>query len=357
MQREGLVNGLVFESKEKLSFCKSCIEGKKSRDKFPKNKEINTKERLEIVHSDVCGPMTTESLGGAYYFVTFVDDYSRFTMVYCIKNKSQVPEKFKEYEAYVTNQFGLRIKIIRTDGGGEYSSEEFANFLKGKGIKHEVTAPYCPEQNGVAERMNRTLVEMARCMIFQANLRKEFWGEAINTAAYIRNRCVTSSTGVTPFQRWYQKIPNLRHMHIFGSAGHALVHSRKKWDKKTERLRFLGYQSGTKGFRMWSEERRKILVRRDVTFEENVFRPEMRNEVTIKNSEISEKELHAEKELDIENEKLDSDPKQEESDVRRSSRSNAGVPPKRFDEEFSYQHCAYNMHISEEPLTLGEQRC
>ena len=113
---------------------------------------------MELIHSDVCGPISVESIGGSKYFVTFIDDYSRCCAVYFMKQKSEVFEKFKEFEAITTNTSGCGIVRLLTDNGGEYLTKEFVDYLKSRGIQHELTVPYSPEQNGVAERMNRTLV-------------------------------------------------------------------------------------------------------------------------------------------------------------------------------------------------------
>ena len=179
--------------------------------------------------------MQTTSFGGARYFVTFIDDYSRYVSTYCIHSEDQVFEKFREFEALVTNETDLKIKTLRTDGGGEYTSAKFKNFLKQKRIRHEICAAYSPQQNGVAERMNRTLVETARSMILHAGLSKAYWGEAVATASHVRNRVMTSSTGVTPYERWFGKRPDVSDLKVFGCIGHALVpdHERRKRDCKT----------------------------------------------------------------------------------------------------------------------------
>ena len=117
--------------------------------------------------------------GGARYFLTFIDDFSRFTFVYLIKEKSEVIDKFKDFLHFVKNQYGKSIKVLRSDNGGEYVSNEFSNLLRNNGIKHETTIPYTPEQNGVAERKNRSLQEMANCMLFIRiwirNFREKVW--------------------------------------------------------------------------------------------------------------------------------------------------------------------------------------
>ena len=130
------------------------------------------------MHSDVCGPMQTQSIGGAKYFVTFIDDYTRCCAVYFMKHKSEVFDKFKEFEATTTIDAGRAIGTLRTDNGGEYLSSAFQNYLKERGIRHELTVPHSPQQNGVSERMNRTLVESARSMIAHAGLSNIFLGRS-----------------------------------------------------------------------------------------------------------------------------------------------------------------------------------
>lgn len=132
--------------------------------------------------------MSTESIGGKRYFITFIDDFSRCCRVYFIRQKSEAFEKFKEFELTVTNESGCNIGTLRSDNEGEYVSNEFEEYLKSKGIRHELTVPHSPQQNGVAERMNRTLMESARSMIAHAKQPNSFWAEAVATAAYVRNR-------------------------------------------------------------------------------------------------------------------------------------------------------------------------
>ena len=113
--------------------------------------------------------------------------------------------------------------VVNIHRPNEYTSAKFENFHKQKGIRHEISAPYSPQQNGVAERMNRTLVESVRSMIFGARISKVYWGEAVTTAAYVHNRVVTSSAGNTPFEWWYKKKPDVSHFKVFGCMGYALV--------------------------------------------------------------------------------------------------------------------------------------
>jgi len=143
---------------------------------------VCSSRKLQVIHS---GPMLVESLGGKRYFVTFIDDYSRCCMVHFMKHKSEIINKFREFETIVTNECDLKLGALRTDNGGEYISREFQEYLKSRGIRHEPTIAYTPEQNGVAERLNRTLVEAARSMISHGGLNSNYWGEAVATAAYV----------------------------------------------------------------------------------------------------------------------------------------------------------------------------
>ena len=215
-----LATGIKLPKETTLSFCKGCVEGKMHRKSVGGN--CSTR-KLQLVHSDVCGPMQTESLGGKRYFVTFIDDFSRCRAVHFLKNKSEVLKKFKEFEAKVTNECGQNIGTLTTDNGGEYVSKEFETYLQSKGITHQLTIAHTPEQNGVAERMNRTLMESACAMISHSGLTNNYWAEAVSTAAYLRNRSFSSSLGEdkTPYEKWYGQGPDISHLKAFGCVAYA----------------------------------------------------------------------------------------------------------------------------------------
>ena len=147
---------------EMRSLCDVCQLRKSTRLPFPKVGSWRAKEKLELVHSDVCGPMSLSSIGGCKYFLTFIDDYSRMCWVYFLTTKSQVLEKFMEFKKMVETQSNAKMKCLRTDNGGEYTSLAMEDFCKENGMVHQFTTPYTPQQNGVCERKNRTLMEMAR---------------------------------------------------------------------------------------------------------------------------------------------------------------------------------------------------
>ena len=130
-----------------MSACDVCVQGKQSRKPF-KYSGKRARAPLELIHSDICGPMLTESLSGAKFFITFIDDYSRKRFVYFLKHKSEAIEAFKNFKAYAENKIERRIKFIRTNNGREYLSKEFKDLLKSlKGIAHQTTVPYSPQQN------------------------------------------------------------------------------------------------------------------------------------------------------------------------------------------------------------------
>lgn len=171
-----------------LKFCEHCLYGKQKRVSFLKD-EHNLKEKpLELVHLDVFGPVEVSSLGGSNFFVTFFDDCTRKVWIYMMANKSEVFFKFKVFKALVENQRGHKIKCLKTDNGGEFCSLEFDNFCVDNGICRVKVVPYTPQENGAAERLNRTIMEKARCMLSNAGLGKEFWAEACNTAIYLINQ-------------------------------------------------------------------------------------------------------------------------------------------------------------------------
>jgi hypothetical protein len=145
--------------------CEVCLRGKMARLSFPKQAQRKTTSILDLIHSDVCGPIEPTTPAGNRYFMTLIDDYSRFTTVYCIKKKSEVAEKIIEFVKMCEVQFGRKIKSIRSDQGGEYTNKLLRDFFKSTGIHAQYTAAYSPQQNGISERKNRYLVESARCML------------------------------------------------------------------------------------------------------------------------------------------------------------------------------------------------
>ena len=147
----------------------ACLQGKMTRSPFV-GQMARAKDMLEIIHSDVCGPFREMARGGFFYFITFIDNLSRYGYLFLMKNKSESFEKFKEFKAKVENQTGKSIKTLRSDRGGEYLSTEFIELLKEHGIVSQLTPPGTPQLNGVFERRNRTLLDMVRSMMSYTDL-------------------------------------------------------------------------------------------------------------------------------------------------------------------------------------------
>ncbi|CAL9020712.1 unnamed protein product, partial [Prunus brigantina] len=203
LQKNSMVNGLL-EIKETTDVCEGCIMGKQHRNSFRRQSTWRAKAPLELIHTNICGKMQTPSLSQYKYFIlTFIDDFSRMTWVYFLKEKSETLVVFKRFKALVEKQSGSTIKVMRSDRGGEYTFQEFEDYCKDEGIWKQLTASYSPEPNGIAERENRTIVEMATSMMNEKGLPKHFWAEAVFTAVYILNRSPTKVVkNKTPFEAW-----------------------------------------------------------------------------------------------------------------------------------------------------------
>uniref|UniRef100_A0AAV1T8D3 Uncharacterized protein n=1 Tax=Peronospora matthiolae TaxID=2874970 RepID=A0AAV1T8D3_9STRA len=268
-------SGIGMKSVQKWEFCKGCALGKQTRVSYMPKSPDRARMLLEVIHSDVCGPMKTPTFSGKRYFVTFIDEYSHYCVVYLLQNKSEVATKFAQFVALAETQTGKRVKTLRSDNGGEYTSRTMSKFCADHGIMQKFTPPYTPQLNGVAERMNRTLVESARCMMEHAELSKSYWGEAVMTANFLRLRCPSRSTShdKSPYEVWSGKKPILANLKVFGC--HAYVHvpkpKRSKLDARSIQCRFIGYSDHEKAYRFEEIKSRRVLVSRDAQFMENVF--------------------------------------------------------------------------------------
>ena len=272
MSNNRVVNGIELKRQESPTPCAHCIAGKGHRTPFPQQSRTMTSELLELIHSDVKGPIEIQSHGGSRYFITFIDDFSKWTTVYPMKEKSESFQCFKKFHKFAETHSGQKLKILRTDNGGEYTSNEFQNYLEQNGIVHQPTVAYSPQQNGVAERMNRTLMDLVRSMLHAKNMEKPFWAEALQTATYVRNRVTSRSlpNDTTPFHRWHGKAPNLSHVRIFGSRCHYILPKSKvkSLDTRSREAIFVGYAQQSKGYKLWDVMSCKCVISRDVIFHE-----------------------------------------------------------------------------------------
>ncbi|KAL2251745.1 UNVERIFIED_CONTAM: Retrovirus-related Pol polyprotein from transposon TNT 1-94 [Sesamum indicum] len=267
-------DGILNENIKKLDFCDDCVLGKHHKVHFPASPSPNPSMStciLDYVHVDVWGPSNVPTHGGNRYFLSIIDNFSRKVFVFLMKHKSEVFEKFEKWKILVENQTGKKLKSLRTDNGLEFCNQSFSEMCEKHGIKRHKTNPYTPQQNGVAERMNRTLLDKARCLLVSSGLPKTFWGEAVLTAAHLINMSPSVPLlGKTPEHAWNGRIPDLSALRVFGCA--AFVHqSVDKLEPRAIKCVFIGYPMGVKGYRLWvrSKPGFKVLISRDVTFNEN----------------------------------------------------------------------------------------
>lgn len=211
MSALGLIPKLPVEN---IGQCEICSQAKitKKSHKFVKRET----EHLDLVHSDLCKFEGTLTRNGHRYFMTFIDDYSNFTYVYLLRNKSEAIVMFIQFVTEVENQFGRNIKRFRSDRGTEYDSTDFRKAYTNRGIKHETTAPYSPQMNGKAERKNRTFTELVVALLISSGAALHWWGEALSTVCYVINKVPNAKTKVSPYELWKRRKPNVLYFKTWG---------------------------------------------------------------------------------------------------------------------------------------------
>lgn len=280
--RDKMATGIDFSNKEIKDPCESCIKGKHFRKPFKMHRTgISTHEKLELIHMDLCGPMPVESWGGSWYYFCLIDDFTRKVFVYFLRQKCEATEVFKEFKQEVENETNLKIKKVRCDNGKEFSNRSLSNFLKRSGIKFQLTVPYTPEENGVVERMNRTIMDKTRSMMQESSCDHRFWAEAVNTSVYLINRSPTKLfKDMAPEEKWSGKEINLNHLRIFGSIAYVHIpkQKRRKLDSRSQKMVFVGYSEEAMGYRLFDSKTHEISRARDVIFLEGEFlADEMKN--------------------------------------------------------------------------------
>jgi transposase InsO family protein len=269
------VDGLKLHARSPSDcICEACILGKMSRRPFSKESGQRPVTRpLELIHTDVVGPMPTQSRKGFRYLIMLTDDATRYTYIYFLRQKSEVTAVFKQFKAEVEKIHGLPIIRVRMDGGGEYSSDELLTFLRKEGIQVEPSAPYTPQQNGTSERCNRTVMDPVRSMLKHAGMPNSFWADAAKVAVYIKNRLPTRALpNTTPFEAWHGtgKKPDLSHLRIFGSLAYAWTSPalRKKLDDRAKKAILIGYTATTQQYLLYDIASRREFLARDIRFNE-----------------------------------------------------------------------------------------
>src|SRR5450432_878347 len=261
-----------------LKFCTLCLEGK-MHCRYNKQSLTRASRKLELIHSDLCGPFPTNSVSGSRYFIIFVDDATRYTWVYFLKTKSseEVLRAFQQFKALIEKEVETSICRFRCDNGTrEYSNRLFKDFLSTDGIRFEPSAPYTQSQNSVSERAIRIIVEKARSMLVHTRLSEGFWEEAVRIAVYLKNRSPTKAVdSITPSEAWTGQKPQFEHLRPFGCDAYAFVYLdlRTKWNLKAKICTFLGYIENTiTQYRVWNGHRIVVVAATNLRFEEQSYR-------------------------------------------------------------------------------------
>lgn len=196
--------------------CEICMKGKQNRATILKQSTWRASRGLELVHSDICGPISPTSESGKRYMINFIDDYSRKCLSFLLAEKSEALKMFKEFKVAAERELGEKLVCLRTDRGGEFNSKAFQDLCTEEGIKRQLIAAYTPQQNGVAERKNRRVMNMVRCLLFGMQVSLRFWTEAAQYAVHILNRSPTVILGdVTPIERWSGHKPTVDHLRVY----------------------------------------------------------------------------------------------------------------------------------------------
>nr|GEZ13470.1 retrovirus-related Pol polyprotein from transposon TNT 1-94 [Tanacetum cinerariifolium] len=251
--------------------CSACAMGKiKKKPRKPKSKDTN-QEKLYLLHMDLCGPMRVESVNGKKYILVIVDDYSRFTWVKFLRSKDEAPDFIIKFLKMIQVRLKVLVRRIQTDNGTEFVNQTLCEYYEEVGISHETSVAHSPQQNGVVERRNRTLIEAARTMLIYAQALLFLWAEAVATACYTQNRStIRLRHRKTPYELLHNKLPDLSFLHVFGALCYPTNDSEnlKKLQPKADIGIFIGYVPTKKAFRIYNRCTRQIVETIHVDFEE-----------------------------------------------------------------------------------------
>src|SRR5438034_2119181 len=264
----GLTNVIFEEDK----VCGACQAGKQHGAPHPSKNVVSTTRPLEFLHMDLFGPVAYISIGGNKYGFVIVDDYSRLTWVFFLQDKSEVQETFKKFARRAQNEFDVKIRRIRSDNGSEFKNTSIEEFLDEEGIKHEFSAPYTPQQNGVVERKNRTLIEAARTMLDEYKTSDQFWAEAVNTPCHAITRLYLHKIlKKMAYELLTGNKPKVHYFRVFGSKCFILNKKSKssKFAPKVDEGFMLGYGSNAHAYRVFNKTSGCVEIAKDVTFDES----------------------------------------------------------------------------------------
>jgi len=252
--------------------CEICPLAKQTRFKFPVSDSHST-AIFQLIHIDVWGPYKVPTYDKKHYFVTIVDDHSRYTWLCLVQHKSEVIVVLKDFLLKVHNQFGVTVKVLRSDNGKEFFNSQCSKLFSSLGIVHQSSCAYTPQQNGVVERKHRHILEVARSLKFQSSVPNRFWGDCVRTVVYLINKLPTPVLqGKTPYEMLYHKPPAYDHLRVFGCLCFASTLPKgTKFEARARRTVLIGYSETQKGYKLFDLESGTCLVSRDVLFRENNF--------------------------------------------------------------------------------------
>nr|GEY32977.1 hypothetical protein [Tanacetum cinerariifolium] len=253
LSKNDIVIGLPKLKFVKDHLCSSCELGKAKRKSFQTKTTPSSKRRSQLLHMDLCGPMRVESINGKKYVLVIVDDYSRYTWTYFLRSKDETPEVLIDFLRLIQRGLHAQVRIVRTDKGTEFLNKTLRAYFASEGINHQTSVARTPEQNGIIERLNRTLVEAARTMLSAAKVPLFFWAEAIATACFTQNRSLVipqhKKTHYPIINDWK---PSVKFFHIFGSLCY-IVRDGENLDKMKEKggaCIFVGYSTQSRAYRL-----------------------------------------------------------------------------------------------------------
>ncbi|KAI5330645.1 hypothetical protein L3X38_030043 [Prunus dulcis] len=251
--------------------CDICPLAKQTRLFFSPSTSMSSNAPFDLIHCDIWGPHKIPTHTGARYFLTLVDDFTRFTWIHLLHFKSETQGVIKSFFSWVQTQFNLPVKTLRSDNGSEFLSLQ--TFFRDKGTIFQHSCPYTPQQNGIVERKHRHLLNVGRALRFQANIPLRFWGESLQTACYLINRLPTPLLKhKSPYEILHQKSPDYSNLRVFGCLCYATnLLPKHKFDARARRCVFFGYPLGQKGYRLYDLTTQTFLSSRDVVFHENIF--------------------------------------------------------------------------------------
>ncbi|KAJ9520116.1 hypothetical protein QJQ45_030042, partial [Haematococcus lacustris] len=288
MQSEGMVSGVPVTASQfraaatDPTVCVGCVKGKQHKNVAFANPPPNAAPvtaPLGLIHMDVCGPMHARAREGSLYVATFLDEHTKLSVCVPISSKSQVPDVVRTVIEQLETQSGFRCKAIRTDNGTEYVNSRMTEYCSSKGIVHQHSAPYSPQQNGAAERLNRTIFEKARSILHAADISLSFWAHAVKYANYIRCLLPVSGQPLTPWEAFYGVKPDLSGLRVFGCRVwlHVPDQKRSKLQPKSVEGIFVGYQPGSKAYLVVVDGRETSS--KDIVFDElSVLQPVRQHE-------------------------------------------------------------------------------